>query len=112
MAFHAADYDAYVALADPNAAPLWSWKVWQRFLPAIDPLIQAARGNPAVRSTQYLPNRAGVVRFGRLGLEEVGSPEVVSRFSDEPRGVKVVELSEPRGLGTVVDRVRTRKSSP
>ena len=70
MAFHAADYDAYVALGDPNAPPLWSWRVWQRFLPAIDPLMQAAREKPAVRSTQYLPNQAGVVKFGRLGWKK------------------------------------------
>ena len=67
MGFHAADYDAYVVLGAPDAPPLWSWKVWQRCLPAIDPMIQAARGKPAIRSTQYLPNRAGVVKFGRLG---------------------------------------------
>jgi hypothetical protein len=70
MAFNTADYDAYVALGDPDAAPLWQWQVWQRFLPAIDPLIGAARGKPAVRSIQYLPDRAGTVKFGRLGWKE------------------------------------------
>src|SRR4051812_26041990 len=70
MAFHTADYDVYVVLGDPNTPPLWNWKVWQRFLPAIDPLIQAARGKPAVRSGQFLPNRAGEVKFGRLGWKE------------------------------------------
>src|SRR5438309_1099122 len=70
MAFHTADYDAYVVLGDPAAAPLWRWKVWQRFLPAIDPVIHAARGKPAVRSIQYLPDQAGVVKFGRLGWKE------------------------------------------
>jgi hypothetical protein len=44
--------------------------VWRRFLPAIDPLIQAARGKPAVRSDQYLPNQGGTVKFGRLGWKE------------------------------------------
>ncbi|HJY75540.1 MAG TPA: hypothetical protein VKE95_02860 [Burkholderiales bacterium] len=67
MAFHTADYDAYVVLGAPDCPPLWSWKIWQRFLPAIDSLIQTARGKPAVRSTQYLPDGAGVVKFGRLG---------------------------------------------
>lgn len=52
MAFHTADYDAYVVLGDPAATPLWQWNAWQQFLPAIDPLIKAARGKPAVRSTQ------------------------------------------------------------
>jgi hypothetical protein len=70
MAFHTADYDTYVFLGNPKAAPLWLWKVWQRFLPAIDPLIQAARGKPAVRTTQYLPNQAGEVKFGRLAWKE------------------------------------------
>jgi hypothetical protein len=70
MAFHSADYDTYVVLGDPGAPPLWNWAVWQRFLPAIGPLIQAARGKVAIRSTQYLPNRAGVVKFGRLGWTE------------------------------------------
>ena len=70
MAFHTADYETYVVLGDPEASLLWGWKVWQRFLPAIDPLIQAARGKPAVRTTQYLPNQAGEVKFGRLGWKE------------------------------------------
>jgi hypothetical protein len=70
MAFHTAKYNTYVALGDPNASPLWSWKVWRQFVPAIDPLIQAARGKPAVRSTQCLPAQAGVVKFGRLGWKE------------------------------------------
>ena len=67
MAFHTAEYDVYVLLGDPNAPPLWNWTVWLQFLPAIDPLIGAARGKPAVRSCQYLPYRAGLVKFGRLG---------------------------------------------
>lgn len=54
MGFHTANYNVYVALGDPKAAPLWKWKVWQRFLPAIDPLMKAARGTPAVRSTQFM----------------------------------------------------------
>ncbi|HJZ56413.1 MAG TPA: hypothetical protein VKE74_15720 [Gemmataceae bacterium] len=66
MAFHTAVYDVYVALGDPQAPPLWSWEVWQQFVPAIDPLIQAARGKPAVRTFQYLYG-GGAVRFGRLG---------------------------------------------
>jgi hypothetical protein len=70
MAFHTADYDAYVVLGDPEASPLWQWKVWKRFFPAFDPLIQAARGKPAVRSTQYLPNQAGTVKFGRVGWKD------------------------------------------
>ena len=70
MAFHTANYDVYVALGDPKATPLWKWKIWQRFLPAIDPLISAARGKAAVRSTQFLASLAGDVKFGRLGWKE------------------------------------------
>src|SRR3569623_696218 len=70
MAFHTADHDAYVALGDPRSPPLWGWNVWQRFLPAIDPLIEVARDKPAVRSTQYLPNQTGLVKFGRLGWKQ------------------------------------------
>jgi hypothetical protein len=70
MAFHTADYDAYVALGDPNAPPLWSWRVWKGFPPIIDPLMKATRGKPALRSTQYLPNQSGLVKFGRLGWKE------------------------------------------
>jgi hypothetical protein len=70
MAFHTANYDVYAVLGNPNTPPLWMWAVWRRFLPAIDPLIQVARGKPGVRSTQYLPNRAGVVKFGKLGWKE------------------------------------------
>ena len=70
MGFHSASYNVYVALGDPKAAPLWKWKVWQRFLPAINPLIDAARGKPAVRSTQFLARLAVDVKFGRLGWNE------------------------------------------
>lgn len=70
MGFHTAKYDVYVALGDPKAAPLWKWKAWQRFSPAIDPLINAARGKPAVRSTQFKAKLAGDVKFGRLGWKE------------------------------------------
>lgn len=70
MGFHTANYEVYVALGDPKAAPLWHWKIWQQFLPAINPLIDAARGKPAVRSTQFLPKLAGDVKFGRLGWKE------------------------------------------
>lgn len=70
MAFHTADYDAYVVLGDPSCPPLWTWKVWQSFVPAMDPLIHAARGKAAVRSTQLLANQGGEVKFGRLGWTE------------------------------------------
>lgn len=70
MGFHTAKYDVYVALGDPRATPLWKWRVWQQFLPAIDPLINAARGKAAVRSTQFQAKLAGDVKFGRLAWKE------------------------------------------
>ena len=70
MAFHTADYDAYVLLGDPEAPPLWRWEVWQRLSPAMDPLMKATRGKPAVRSTQFLRNPKTAVKFGRLGWKD------------------------------------------
>jgi hypothetical protein len=70
MAFHDVGYDAYCVLGDPDAPALWNWVAWERFRVALDPLIKAARGKPAVRSTQYLPDRAGAVKFGRIGWTE------------------------------------------
>ena len=70
MAFHDVDYDAYCILGDPDAPALWNWPVWERFRVEFDPLIKAARGSPGVRSTQYLPNRGGTVKFGRIGWKE------------------------------------------
>jgi hypothetical protein len=70
MSFHTADYDVYFILGDPAARPLWNWRVWQSFVPAIDPLMETARGKPALRCIQYLPKRAGKVKFGRLVWKE------------------------------------------
>jgi hypothetical protein len=70
MAFQSAEYDVYFLLGDPNAEPLWNWPVWHRLLPSLDPIIHRARGMPAVRSTQFPPNRAGTVKFGRIGWKE------------------------------------------
>jgi hypothetical protein len=70
MAFHDVDYDAYCILGDTDAPALWNWPVWERFRVEFDPLIKAARGSPGVRSTQYLPNRGGTVKFGRIGWKE------------------------------------------
>jgi hypothetical protein len=70
MSFHTADYDTFVALGEPAAPPLWNWDAWQRFTPGIDPLIKVARGKASVRSHQFLPNRAGEVKFGRIGWKD------------------------------------------
>jgi hypothetical protein len=70
MAFHTAEYETFVLLGDPSVPPPWDWAVWRRLVPALDPLIRAARGKPAVRSTQYAPDRKGTVKFGRLGWKD------------------------------------------
>ena len=70
MANPAAEFDTYVFLGDPAMPPLWRWSAWQQVAPAMDPVIQAARGPASVRSTQNLPQRAGTVKFGRIGWKE------------------------------------------
>jgi hypothetical protein len=70
MAFHTADYDVYVFLGDPASQPLWHWDKWLRLMPDLDALLHVARGPAATRSTQFLPNRSGTVKFGRIGWKE------------------------------------------
>jgi hypothetical protein len=70
MAFHTAEYDAYVLLGDPAAQPLWYWSRWQRAMAHLDGVVRSARGPAALRSTQYLPNHGGTVKFGRIGWNE------------------------------------------
>ena len=70
MAFHTADYDVYVFIGDPATQPLWRWDKWQLLMPALDDLLHVARGPASTRSTQFLPNRGGTVKFGRIGWKE------------------------------------------
>jgi hypothetical protein len=88
MAFHTADYDVYVFIGDPAAQPIWRWDKWQLLMPALDDLLQVARGPASTRSTQFLPNRGGTVKFGRIGWKESDqqkwthrSPRIESRRS-------------------------------
>jgi hypothetical protein len=84
MAFHDVDYDVYVVLGNPDSVPLWHWEVWRHFESAIDPLIRAARGKPALRSMQYLPGKKPeTVRFGRLGWKETDHEKWVHRSPRE-----------------------------
>jgi hypothetical protein len=100
MAFHTARYDVYAVLGDPDAQRLWNWTIWQRFASAIDPLIKAARGKPAIRSTQFLPNQIDDVKFGRLGWNEAdhqkwthGSPK--TKKSSKSWDFRDVEIWAP-----------------
>jgi hypothetical protein len=70
MAFHTADYDLYILLGDPASEPLWHWDRWHQLMPDLDKLLRAARGPALVRSIQYLPNRAGTVKFGKINWKE------------------------------------------
>lgn len=70
MAFHTGDYDTYVLLGDAASRPLWHWSNWQQLVPKLDPLVQAARGKPALRSTQFISNQRSTVKFGRIGWDE------------------------------------------
>jgi hypothetical protein len=72
MAFYSGQYDTYFILGSPNAEPLWNWSVWSRVVPRLDPIISAARDRAAVRSNQYLPDRKGTVKFGRIGWNARG----------------------------------------
>ena len=70
MAFHTAQYDTYVFLGNPAAQPLWYWSSWQQLVPKLDPLVTAARGKAAIRSTQFISDSRGTVKFGRIGWDE------------------------------------------
>lgn len=70
MAFHTADYDVYVLLGDPASQALWHWDKWLRLMPDLGALLHVARGPASTRSTQFLPNRGGTVKFGRIGWKE------------------------------------------
>jgi hypothetical protein len=72
VAFHTGEYETYFFLGEPRAEPLWNWSAWSRAAAALDPVVAAARGAAAVRSMQYLPDRKGTVRFGRIAWNEKG----------------------------------------
>ena len=66
MAFFSRDYEVFLLLAAPDAAPLWQAAQWTPFAAALDGLIAQARGKAGVRSHQYNP-RGKPIPFGRLG---------------------------------------------
>lgn len=70
MPFHTSEYDVYVLLGDPNSEPLWYWRAWRQLIPGIDALVRTARGRALMRSTQYLRDRIGIVRFGKIEWKE------------------------------------------
>lgn len=77
MAFHDREYQVYVVLGQPSAPAPWVEPGWARLFDALDPIISAARGTAAVRSTQLgprpgSPNQRGI-SFGRIGWNAQGS---------------------------------------
>ncbi len=73
MAYHDREYVVYVVLGDPRVEPaLWTWPSWRVAVDALAPLIDDARGKPAVRTTQFEGESMTAVRFGRIGWNDAG----------------------------------------
>jgi hypothetical protein len=76
MAFHDREYQVYAMLGHPNAAPPWVQRTWTPIFHALDPIIRAARGAAAVRSTQLGPKPGSpnkrAISFGRIGWNDRG----------------------------------------
>ena len=77
MAFHDREYDVYVLLGNPAVSPPWVHSIWTDISKALDPLMQAARDRPAVRSSQLGPRPGSPnqrsISFGRIEWNEQGS---------------------------------------
>jgi hypothetical protein len=76
MSINDRTFDVYVVLGDPKRPSAWTAAVWAQIAPFLDPLVAAARGEAAVRTTQLragagTPNQAGI-RFGRIGWNSTG----------------------------------------
>ncbi|MDO8051269.1 hypothetical protein O3301_22630 [Janthinobacterium sp. SUN211] len=71
MAFFSRDYEVFLLLAAPAAAPLWDAAQWMPFAASLDGLMAqaSARGKPGVRSHQYNP-KGKPISFGRLGWDD------------------------------------------
>lgn len=69
MAFFSRDYEVFLLLAAPGAAPLWDAAQWTPFAASVDGLMAQARGKAGVRSHQYNP-RGKPIPFGRLGWDD------------------------------------------
>jgi len=52
------------------------WDKWLLLMPDLDALLHVARGPASTRSTQFLPNRGGTVKFGKIGWERTGPTEM------------------------------------
>lgn len=52
--------------------PLWTGEAWRAATPILTPLIDLARDEAAVRSTQFAEDNETPVRFGRIGWNDAG----------------------------------------
>ena len=68
MAFFSREYEVFLLLAAPDAAPLWQAVQWTPFAASLDGLMAQARGKAGVRSHQYNP-KGKPIAFGRLGWD-------------------------------------------
>ena len=68
MAFFSRDYEVFLLLAAPDAAPLWDAAQWTPFAASLDGIVTQARGKAGVRSHQYNP-KGKSIPFGRLGWD-------------------------------------------
>ncbi|WP_426070347.1 hypothetical protein [Janthinobacterium sp. DSP2-3-3] len=71
MAFFSHDYEVFLLLAAPDAAPLWEAAQWAPFAASLDAIVARAgtRGKTGVRSHQYNP-KGKPIAFGRLGWDD------------------------------------------
>ena len=69
MAFFSREYEVFLLLAAPDAAPLWNAAQWTPFAASLDGLVAQARGKAGVRSHQYNPKGKSIA-FGRLGWDD------------------------------------------
>ena len=71
MAFFSRDYEVFLLLAAPDAAPLWASAQWTPFAASFDGIVAQAgtRGKASVRSHLYNP-KGKPLAFGRLGWDD------------------------------------------
>jgi hypothetical protein len=71
-AFHDREFDTYVVLGDRERPDLWTWSVWPVVAEALSPLVKSQRGRAAVRTSQFERDGETLIRFGRIGWNELG----------------------------------------
>ena len=74
-------------LGDTRSRPIWASAEWARTALLIDPLVRAARGRAAVRSTQFHrgqgPPNKRAISFGRIGWNSKGHSKWVHTVATE-----------------------------